>query len=147
MTPRQRILRSVHREDAVDVKKWLTIGLTLGVVANVLDAVVQGTVLAGYYAGPPFSQENRIAWLVVGDFIAALVFAWIYLRLAPRTPAGAAGGAIFGLYAGVLVNFPKNIFLHLLIQGFPYALSWIWTFYGIVWYVILGAIAGAMNRK
>ena len=44
-------------------------------------------------------------------------------------------------------NFPSNIFLHLLIQGFPYALSWIWTIYGIVWYVVLGAIAGAMNRK
>ena len=73
MTPRQRILRSVHLEDALDVKKWLTIGLTLGVVANVLDAVVQGTVLAGYYAGPPFSQENRIAWLVVGRILERLI--------------------------------------------------------------------------
>ena len=84
---------------------------------------------------------------MVGDFIAALVFTWVYLRLAPQAPAGPAGGATFGLYAGVLVNFPKNIFLHLLIQGFPYALSWIWTLYGIMWYVVLGAIAGAMNRK
>ena len=131
----------------MDVKKWLTIGLTLGVVANLLDVVVQGTLLAGYYGGPPFSQENRVVWLIVGDFIAALVFTWVYLRLAPQALAGSAGGATFGLYAGVLVNFPKNIFLHLLIQGFPYALSWIWTVYGIVWYVILGAIAGAMNRK
>ncbi len=131
----------------MDVKKWLTIGLTLGVVANLLDVVVQGTLLAGYYGGPPFSQENRVVWLIVGDFIAALVFTWVYLRLAPQALAGPAGGATFGLYAGVLVNFPKNIFLHLLIQGFPYTLSWIWTVYGILWYVILGAIAGAMNRK
>jgi hypothetical protein len=131
----------------VDVKKWLIISLTLGVVANVLDVVVQGTLLADYYAGPPFSQENQIVWLVVGDFIAALVFTWVYLRFAAAVPAGAAGGATFGLYAGVLVNFPHNIFLHLLIQGFPYALSWIWTLYGILWYVILGAIAGAMHRK
>ncbi len=131
----------------MNVKKWLVIGLTLGVVANLLDVVVQGTLLAGYYARPPFSQENRVVWLVVGDFIAALVFTWVYLRLAPQAPAGPAGGATFGLYAGVLVNFPKNIFLHLLIQGFPYALSWIWTLYGILWYVVLGAIAGAMNRK
>jgi hypothetical protein len=130
----------------VDLKKWLTIGLTLGVVANLLDVVVQGTLLAGYYGGPPFSQENRVVWLIIGDFIAALVFTWVYLRLA-QTHAGPAGGATFGLYAGVLVNFPKNIFLHLLIQGFPYALSWIWTVYGILWYVVLGAIAGAMSRK
>ena len=83
----------------MNVKKWLVIGLTLGVVANLLDVVVQGTLLAGYYARPPFSQENRVVWLVVGDFIAALVFTWVYLRLAPQAPAGPAGGATFGLYA------------------------------------------------
>ena len=131
----------------MNLKKCLTIGLVLGVVANVIDFVVQGNLLANYYAAPPFSQENNIVWLVVGDFVAALVFTWVYLRFAGAVPTGAAGGATFGAYAGVLVNFPTHIFLHLLIQGFPYALSWIWTIYGIVWYILLGAIAGAMNKR
>jgi hypothetical protein len=131
----------------MDVKKCLTIGLVLGVVANVIDFVVQGMLLAGYYAGPPFSQENNIVWLVVGDFVAALVFAWFYLKFAGAVAAGPAGGATLGFYAGVLVNFPTHIFLHLLIQGFPYALSWIWTIYGIIWYVVLGAIAGVLNKR
>ena len=85
----------------------------LGVIANVMDFVVQGNLLAGYYSLPPFSQENNIVWLVVGDFVAALVFTWVYLRFASAVPAGVAGGATFGAYAGVLVSFPTNIFLHL----------------------------------
>ena len=131
----------------MNLRKWLTIALVLGVVANAIDFVVQGNLLAGYYAAPPFRQDANIVWLVAGDFVSALVFTWVYLTFAPAAGPGAAGGAKLGLYAGVLVNFPTNIFLHLLIQGFPYALSWIWTVYGIAWYVVLGAIAGAMNKR
>ena len=128
-------------------KKCITIGLVLGVVANVLDFVVHGNLLASYYAQPPFVQEDNIIWFVVGDFVAALVFAWFYLRVAGSFPSGPTGGATFGLFAGVLINFPANIFLHLMIVGFPYAVSWIWTVYGIAWAVVLGAVAGAMNKK
>jgi len=132
----------------VNLQKWLTIGLVLGVVANVLDFVVQGNLLAGMYAAHPiFVQNPPIAWLVVGDFVAALVFAWMYLRFTASVPPGPAGGATFGLYAGILVNFPTNVFLYLLIKDFPYYISWVWTLWGITWYVVLGAIAGVMNRK
>lgn len=132
----------------MDLKKWLTIGLTLGLLANVIDFIVQGNLMAGMYAAHPvFSQENNIPWLVFGDFVAALVFAWVYLRLASAVPAGPAGGAAFGLYAGVLVNFPTNIFLHLIIKDFPYYVSWVWTIYGVFWYVVLGAVAGAMHKR
>ena len=131
----------------MNIRKWLTIGLVLGVVANVIDAVVQGNLLASYYTAPPFRQDTNILWLVAGDFVSALVFTWVYLTFAPAAGPGVGGGAKLGLYAGVLVSFPANIFLHLLIQGFPYALSWIWTVYSIAWYIVLGTIAGAMNRR
>jgi hypothetical protein len=131
----------------MNVKKCLTIGLVLGVVANVIDFIVQGNLLAGFYSGAPFRQDTNIAWMILGDFVAAFVFTWVYLKVAPAFAAGPAGGATMGFYAGVLVTFPANIFLHLMIANFPYGLSWIRTGYGIVWYVLLGAIAGAMNRK
>jgi hypothetical protein len=134
-------------EDSMNLRKWLTIGLVLGVVANVLDFIVQGNLLAGYYLQPPFLQENNIGWLVVGDLIAGLVFAWVYLRFAGAVPAGVSGGATIGFYTGVVANFPTWIFMHLLIAGFPYALSWIWTIYGVIYFVVLGAVAGTMNRR
>jgi hypothetical protein len=131
----------------MDFKKCLTIGVVIGIVANVLDFVVQGNLLASYYSQPPFRQDNVIAWMVVGDFMAAWVFAWVYLKVAGSFPPGPVGGAAMGFYAGVLVSFPGAIFMHLMFQGFPYALSWIWVGYGIVWYVVAGAIAGAMHKR
>jgi len=131
----------------MDFKKCLTIGVVVGIVVNVLDFVVQGNLLASYYAQPPFRQDNTVAWMVLGDFVAAFVFAWVYLKVAGSFAPGPAGGATMGFYAGVLVSFPGSIFMHLMFQGFPYALSWIWTIYGIAWYVIAGAIAGALNKR
>ncbi|MBE3134099.1 MAG: hypothetical protein IMZ55_11535 [Acidobacteria bacterium] len=131
----------------MNVKKCLMIGVVLGIVANVIDFIVQGTLLAGFYTGAPFRQDTNMAWMVLGDFVAAFVFTWVYLKVAPAFAAGPVGGATMGFYAGVLVTFPANIFLHLMIANFPYGLSWIWTIYGIIWYVVLGAIAGAMNKK
>ncbi len=131
----------------MDFKKCLTIGVVVGIVVNVLDFVVQGNLLASYYSQPPFRQDNMVAWMVVGDFAAAFVFAWVYLKVAGSFASGPAGGATMGFYAGVLVSFPSGIFMHLMFQGFPYALSWIWIIYSTVWYIIAGAIAGALNKR
>lgn len=130
----------------MDFKKCLTIGVVVGIVVTVIDFVVQGRLLAGYYTQAPFRQDINMAWVVVGDFAAALVFAWVYLAVAGSFAPGITGGATMGFYAGVLVNFPAAIFMHLMFQGFPYVLSWIWILYGVLWYVCAGAIAGAMNK-
>jgi hypothetical protein len=132
----------------MNLQKCVTIGLVLGVVANVLDFIVQGYMLAGMYASIPiFAPNPPIAWLVVGDFVAAFVFAWVYLRFAAGVQPGPAGGATFGFYAGVLVGFPQFIFLYLTITGFPYYVAWIWIVWTIVLYVALGAVAGVMNKR
>ena len=52
-----------------------------------------------------------------------------------------------GMYLGILANFPMNIFLHLMFNGYPYALSWIGTIYGIVWYMIVGYIVAMVMKK
>jgi len=131
----------------MDFKKFLAIGITVGVLANVIDFVVHGNLLASYYAQAPFRQDMNVAWLVVGDFVAALVFAWFYLAVAGSFAPGVSGGATMGFYTGVLVIFPAAIFMHLMFQGFPYFLSWILIFYTICWYVCAGAIAGAINKR
>jgi hypothetical protein len=132
----------------MDVKKLLLATLAVGVVANVFDFVVQGQLLASYYASLPlFNREMPIHWLVIGDFVAALVFVWVYARVQGSFGGGPKGGATYGLYAGILVNFPTWIFAHLLFVGFPYSLSWIWTAIGVAWCVIAGAVAGAVYKK
>lgn len=132
----------------MNVKKLLLTAVVVGVVMNIVDFVVQGQLLAGYYANfPLFKREPPIPWLVVGDFVAALVFVWVYDRVRSSFGAGPQGGATYGLYAGVLVNFPTWIFAYLLMEGFTYGLAWTWTLVGIAWCVIAGALTGLLYKR
>ena len=130
-------------------KFWLAV-LGAGVVVNILDAVVMGGVLESSMAGIESvrpDMDAQIPWFVVGDFIFVLVMAWFYDRVYGSFGGGAKGGATFGLYAGVICNFPLWLFIHLMFKGFPYGLSWVLTFYGIIWGVIAGAVIGALYKK
>ncbi len=133
----------------MNVKKLLLATFAVGVVLNVLDFVVHMQILAAYYSrlNILFRAEMPMRYLVIGDFVAALVFVWVYDRVYGSFGGGPKGGATYGLYAGVLLNFPTWIFLNLLFVGFPYALAWIWTIYGIVAGVIAGGVAGATYKK
>lgn len=130
------------------VQKILLAAGAVGVAMNVFDFVVHGQLLAGYSAQfPILTKTPPIPWLVVGDFVAALVFVWVYDRVFSSFGGGPKGGATFGLYAGVLANFPTWIFVNLIVVGFTYGLAWTWTVIGIVWCVIAGAVAGAVYKK
>jgi hypothetical protein len=134
----------------MNLKRFLVAGLAGGVVGNVYDYVLHEKLLASQYAAVPtlFRSDAPILWLVVGDFVAAFVLVWVWDRvMACFPPGGAKSGALGGLYAGVLINFPSAIFWHLLFVGFPYSMSWIWTVAGIVWCVLVGAVIGALYKK
>ena len=134
----------------MNVKKLLIATVVLGVVWNVLDFLVHGMLLQGlYYSKLPslFRADVSPGYFVAGDFVAALVFVWVYDRVYGSFASGAKGGATYGFYAGVLVSFPSWILNNLLFVGFPYSLSWIWTVAGILFGVIGGAVAGALYKK
>jgi hypothetical protein len=133
----------------VDVKRLVKLGVVMGIVLNVIDFIVQGNLMAGLYAASPAFRNTAdvIPFLVLGDVVAAFVFAWAYLKLGSATGDGPGGGALFGLYAGVLLAFPTYIFNNLLINNYPYSLAWTLTIYTIIVYVILGAIAGALKKR
>jgi len=131
------------------LKKLILATLAAGVAINLLDFFVHGMLFENMYYSqvPIFRRDNTIPFLVLGDFVKGLVFVWVYDRVRGSFAAGAVGGAAYGLYAGVLVWFPANIFLHLLIRDFPYGLTWAWTVYGVAVAVIVGAIAGAIYKR
>ena len=132
----------------MNVKKLLLAAIAAGVVMNIVDFVTHGQLLMGYYSQFSFFRKQMsMQWFVIGDFVAALVFVCVYARVLSSFEGGLKGGATFGLYAGVLVNFPTWIFSHLLIDGFTYGLAWAWTAIGIVGAVIAGAVAGVIYKK
>jgi hypothetical protein len=94
-----------------------------------------------------FLDTANPAWFILGDFITVIVLAWVYDKVSGSFAAGWKGGAMYGLYAGVLVNFPTWIFLHLFIKGFSYKYAWFSTVYGIAWTIIAAAIIAALYKK
>jgi hypothetical protein len=133
----------------MNVRKFLVAAVGVGVVMNVFDFVVNGIILQNaVYAKLPLLKQNLpITWLVVADFVAALVFVWVYVRVSGSFGASVQGGVQYGFYAGVLINFPTWIVSYLLINGFTYSLAWTWTVMGIIWCLIAGAVAGALYKK
>ena len=130
-------------------KFWIAV-LAAGVVMNIIDYLVQGMWLTNaIYSQMPetFNMTTNPLWYVVGDFVTVFVFVWVYDRVYGSFGGAAKGGALYGLYAGILVNFPTWIFLHLFIRGYSYHLAWISTIYGIAWGVVAGAIVGAIYKK
>lgn len=134
----------------MNVKKFLIAVIVVGVVMNVYDFVVNGVILSGpLYSklSSLFNPNPSIRWLVIADFVGALVLVWVFDRVYGCFGGSVKGGAQFGIYAGVLANFPTWIICHLLINGFTYKLAWFWTVVGIIWCVIAGALAGALYKK
>ena len=131
------------------VSKLLVTAVVVGIVANVYDFLIHGVLLQGpLYSGIPLMRPDAsLPLLIVTDFVAALVFVWVYDRVRASFPAGASDGAKFGLYAGVLVNFPTWIACYLLLDGFTYPLAWAWTLAGLGWCILAGAVTGALASR
>ena len=130
-------------------KFWIAVAAS-GVIMNIVDFLLQGMVMVPvYYAkhADIFIQTTDPMWFVVGDFITVFVLAWVYLKVSGSFSGGWKGGATYGLYAGILVNFPTWIFLHLMLKGYSYKFAWFSTIYGIAWTVIAGAIVASIYEK
>jgi uncharacterized membrane protein YeaQ/YmgE (transglycosylase-associated protein family) len=131
----------------MNVKKFLLAVLAVGIVMNVLDGVVHGALLKGWYDTLTFfKKDTSPAWFIIMDFINALVLVWVYEKVKTSFAQGPAGGALFGFYAGVLLNFPTVIGMFIMINGIPYGLAWLWTIMGIVWYTIAGVVIGLIYK-
>jgi hypothetical protein len=132
----------------MDFGRILKAAVIVGIVMNGFDFLVNGVLLKDMMAGQSFmNQDPPIMWLVIGDFVAALVIVTVYDKVRGAFAAGPRGGAIFGLYAGVLVNFPTWILVHLLFQGVSYHTAWHWTLLGIAWGLLAGTTTGAVYGK
>lgn len=134
----------------MNVKKFALATVIVGIAVNIYDFVVHGLILSNLIYTQMSSflrQDMSMVALVVADFVGAAVFVWVYDRVRNSFDAGVKGGVTFGLFAGILINFPTWIISHSLITGFTYELAWTWTIAGIVWCLIGGAIASLVYQR
>ncbi len=132
----------------MNAAKLVVAWLVVGVVMNVFDALFHGVFMMGYYQQLTFMrQDASMSLMVLADFVLALVFVIVYDRLYATSDGRVGRGAYYGFWTGVLMNFPANLMLYMMLKGFPYRLAWLFTIVGIVEMTLLGAVAGALYAK
>jgi hypothetical protein len=131
--------------------KWskaLLGGVVAGIALTVADFIMHGMIMAGTYEKyPVFTQEQAnpghfalIAVLI--SVFAALLFA----RTRNSWGPGLGGGLAFGFALG-MVGFFGSFYSPLVLEGFPYHLSWCWGGINLIGFLVVGAILGLFVKK
>ena len=131
----------------MNIGRIAKMALAAAVVYVVVDYIALNYLLSGAMASmaailnptPPAMSM----WAAV-DVVAAIVLVVVYDRVRGSFAAGAAGGATFGVYAGLFTHLPTWIGLHLFLKDFSYTSAWLFTAEGVVASVLMGAAAGAV---
>jgi hypothetical protein len=95
---------------------------------------------------PGMTGEFSLLWQTVGNVFSAIVFVWVYDRVRGAFASGLSGGALFGVYAGVLINFPTWLYMSVY-AAWPYRPTWHATLVLIISTIVAGALAGLAYEK
>jgi len=110
---------------------------------NFLMGITMGSAMAQI---PGMTGEFSMLWQTVGNVFSAVVLVWVYDRVRGAFAAGLKGGAVFGFYAGVLINFPTWLYMTVY-AGWPYHPTWHATLVLILSGVVAGALAGLAYER
>lgn len=94
---------------------------------------------------PGMVAEVSKLWETVGDLFAAVMLVGVYARTRSVFGGGPKNGAIYGVYAGLLINFPTWLFMTVY-AGWPYAATWMMTLGLTLVSVVGGAITGTVYQ-
>jgi len=109
---------------------------------NFLGALLVGSTMEQI---PGMLPEYSKLWETVGDVFAALVLTGLYARTRSVFGSTVGGGAVYGVYAGLLINFPTWLFMTVY-AGWPYGATWMLTIVMVLLTVVNGAVMGAVYQ-
>lgn len=127
----------------------LIAGIVGGIVINIADFVQHGLILGSEYVkyDTVFSQTQAnplyfaLIAILIGIF-AAILFAKTRMSWAP----GMKGGLAFGFVLGMVMFWPP-FYNSLVIQDFPYHLSWCWGGVNLIDALLFGLVVGAIYKR
>jgi hypothetical protein len=115
-----------------------------GVAMWLVSFVLHGLVMGNTYMKYPevFSQEpsNPLLFLLI-EVLIAFPAAVIFAKTRGSWSPGVAGGLAFGFWLGLIGGFAQH-FNPLVMEGFPYYLSWCWFGINVITTLALGAVLG-----
>ena len=109
---------------------------------NFLMGITMGSAMAQI---PGMTGQFSMLWQTVGNVVSAVVLVWVYDRVRGAFASGLSGGALFGFYAGVLINFPTWLYMTVYL-GWPYAATWHLTLVLVAMTVVAGALMGMVYQ-
>lgn len=127
----------------------LIAGVLAGIAINIVDFILHGQILGATYARYPevFSQEsaNPLFFLLVAVLIG-IAAGILFAKTRGSWKAGWVGGVTFGFWLG-LISFFVPFYNPLVLDGFPYYLSWCWGGINLIDGVVGGAVLGAVYKS
>jgi len=129
--------------------KILIAGVVAGIVRNLVDFVMHGMIMSATYRrhADVFTQEEGSPiWFFVVAITISIAAAALFARTRNSWGGGLRGGASFGFWAG-MVAFFGHFYNPLVIDGFPYYLAWCWGAMGLIGFIVMGTVIGALYPK
>ena len=128
--------------------KALIAGVVSGIVLFFADFVMHGLIMANTYAKyPVFVQEDGgIHWFLLISLCIGIALAILFAKTRQSWADGAKGGATFGFWTGLVVFFTP-FYSSLVIEGFPYYLSWCQGGIILIGMMLMGATMGMLYKR
>lgn len=134
----------------MNVKKWLLSTLIVWVAHFILQVIVHGLILVGYYeqtASHWLSEpemQGRMWLMILGMLLFSLLFCAIYTK--GIREGGLAEGVRYGLWIGLLMSLPV-FFIRWSTEALPGDYLFLATLLGFIIFIIDGGILGAIYGK
>ena len=131
---------------------WIRIalaGLAAGIVTWISDFVFHGMVMRNTYMrlSQVFTQtETSPVWFLLVSVTICLMMALLFARTRASWAAGWKGGLHFGFFAGLVIFF-QGFYNPMVIDGFPYYLSWCPGGISMIDSLLAGVVVGSIVKE
>jgi hypothetical protein len=128
---------------------WVRIaiaGVAAGVATTIIDFVQHGMIMGPTYQklDTVFSQtQANPGWFVLVAVVICFFAALLFARTRGSWAPGWKGGLVYGFFLGLVVFF-QGFYDPLVIDGYPYYLSWCEGGMAMIDSLAAGAVAGAI---
>jgi len=135
----------------VNWSKIAIAGVVGGIVHTLANYVMHGMIMANTYSKYPevFRQVDNqpaVYWFFVIGVLVGIMACALFAKTRSSWDDGFMGGAGFGFSVGLVVFF-LQFYPTLVIEGFPYYLSWCWGGIDLIGFSILGGVLGLMYKE
>ena len=132
----------------MNIKKFVIASIVVFIVFEILNFIIHGPLLGSIYVETksvwrPDMMDKM--WIIhITNFIFSFLFVYIFTK--GYENKGIVEGLRFGLIIGLLMNV-VGMFNQYAVYPLPFSLAIQWFIYGIIQYVICGAVAASIYRE